>query len=220
MPELLPVATSHSLISSGRPAETKVLPSGVKAIARTPSGLNPFQVTRVALLLPLATSNSLIAPRHTPPEARVLPSGLNTTTVSGHCFRSSRRTLPLRVATSHSLTLLNQPPVASTLPSGPNATQPHRYGSFSFRVVVFRPVATSHNLIEWSSLPEARVLPSGLKHRDLTASVCPSKVTCGLRSWPDRGSDKTRHAATRPRFPAALSVRSPCFIPALVAKRP
>jgi hypothetical protein len=62
VPLFLPVATSHRVISSGRPAEIKVLPSGVEAIARTPSGLNPFHVTRVGVAASLVTSRAILSP--------------------------------------------------------------------------------------------------------------------------------------------------------------
>src|SRR5262249_9556852 len=92
---------------------TRVLPSGLKTRAAPP------RASRTVNSLPDVGSHSRIVPS-APAEARVLPSGLNTTTCTVSVWPSNR-SRSLQVTGSHNRTDLSVLAVARVFPSGLNA---------------------------------------------------------------------------------------------------
>ena len=116
----LSAVTSHLTIPRSPPVYS-VLPSAVKRQAETPSPGAASGKVSVAASRPSATSQNETVGSPSAAEASVLPSGANTTAVTGFLApRSVARCV--RVATSQSRTVRSLPPEASVLPSGEKAT--------------------------------------------------------------------------------------------------
>src|SRR6185503_17243414 len=119
------------------------LASGVKANALTPWASYP---SRVAVSLPVVRFHNLISPMHLPPEARDLPSALNTTCGEANCEKSSRNVVAMSVLTFQILMVLPPNPQASISPSGLNDIDSAQYFPI-FRPAFSLPDATSQNRI-------------------------------------------------------------------------
>src|SRR5262249_48547643 len=118
-------------------------------------------------------SHSLIV-LSAPPDARTLPSGVNTTALTKWLWPFSSAQLVF-VATSHSRTDLRSQAEASVRPSGANP-RPWTTRVAPWREAFSFPAATSHSLIVPSRLPEANVAPSGENATALIQRWCPLRV--------------------------------------------
>src|SRR5262249_48050413 len=130
---------------------------------------------RVRSSLPVAASQSLTV-ESSPPEARTLPSGANTTAnTDSWCPFRAKRSFP--ESRSHRITA-RRSSEAIVLPSRENTTLRPPPSPVSVRSSLPPPV--SHILIVLSQLPETSVLPSGENAKEATRSVCPVSVRSSL----------------------------------------
>ena len=123
----LQVAASHNVTVPSSLPDATVFPSGLNA-ADSPEGTFPPNLSiddnqlppRVAVFLPVATSQSLIVPSGALADTRALPSGLKAKEQTMSPF-GSRVEIVFPVATSDNAIVQSCPPEANNLPSGLNA---------------------------------------------------------------------------------------------------